>query len=107
MRGSASLPMGAGLQIGLMPLATAQGAHFRRWLGLLDATGALSLMFVMIRRGQSGQVARQFFLILILILILGVSARLGLVLLGERPVTLAVAGFGLHTRAACVVASKR
>jgi drug/metabolite transporter (DMT)-like permease len=71
------------------------------WLGLVNSIGAFSLMFVMIRRGQAGQVARLFFLIP------GVSACLGFVLLGERLDALAVAGFALSALAVCVAAGKR
>ncbi|MFG6466482.1 DMT family transporter [Roseateles sp. BYS87W] len=71
------------------------------WLGLVNSIGAFSLMFVMIRRGQAGQVARLFFLIP------GVSAVMGFVLLGERLAPLALAGFGLCALAVCVGAVKR
>ncbi len=71
------------------------------WLGLVNSIGAFSLMFVMIRRGQAGQVARLFFLIP------GVSALMGFALLGERLEPLALLGFGLSALAVCVAASKR
>ena len=71
------------------------------WLGLVNSIGAFSLMFIMIRRGQAGQVARLFFLIP------GVSALMGFVLLGERLEPLALAGFVLSALAVCVPASKR
>jgi drug/metabolite transporter (DMT)-like permease len=71
------------------------------WLGLVNSIGAFSLMFIMIRRGQAGQVARLFFLIP------GVSALMGFVLLGERLAPLAVAGFALSALAVCVAAAKR
>lgn len=71
------------------------------WLGLVNSIGAFSLMFIMIRRGQAGQVARLFFLIP------GVSALMGFVLLGERLEPLAVAGFALSALAVCVAAGKR
>lgn len=71
------------------------------WLGLVNSIGAFSLMFIMIRRGQAGQVARLFFLIP------GVSALMGFVLLGERLEPLAIAGFGLSAIAVCVAAGKR
>ncbi len=70
------------------------------WLGLVNSIGAFSLMFVMIRRGQAGQVARLFFLIP------GVSALMGFALLGERLAPLALAGFGLSALAVCVAAKK-
>lgn len=71
------------------------------WLGLVNSIGAFSLMFVMIRRGQAGQVARLFFLIP------GVSAVMGFVVLGERLAPLALAGFALSALAVCVAAGKR
>lgn len=71
------------------------------WLALVNSIGAFSLMFLMIRRGQAGQVARLFFLIP------GVSALMGFVLLGERLAPLAMAGFALSAVAVCVAAAKR
>ena len=71
------------------------------WLALVNSIGAFSLMFLMIRRGQAGQVARLFFLIP------GVSALMGFVLLGERLAPLALAGFGLSALAVCVAAARR
>ncbi len=71
------------------------------WLGLVNSIGAFSLMFLMIRRGQAGQVARLFFLIP------GVSALMGFVLLGERLAPLALAGFALSALAVCAAAAKR
>ncbi|MFX1682010.1 EamA family transporter [Mitsuaria sp. CC2] len=57
------------------------------WLGLVNSIGAFSLMFVMIRRGQAGAVAKLFYLIP------GVSALMGMGLLGEHFGALALAGF--------------
>ena len=57
------------------------------WLGLVNSIGAFSLMFVMIRRGQAGAVARLFYLIP------GVSALMGMGLLGEHLGAMALAGF--------------
>ena len=71
------------------------------WLGLVNSIGAFSLMFVMIRRGQAGQVARLFFLIP------GVSALMGFLLLGERLAPLALAGFALSALAVSLAAAKR
>jgi len=71
------------------------------WLGLVNSIGAFSLMFFMIRRGQAGQVARLFFLIP------GVSALMGLVLLGEQLSLLALSGFALSALAVCAAAAKR
>lgn len=71
------------------------------WLGLVNSIGAFSLMFIMIRRGQAGQVARLFFLIP------GVSALMGFALLGERLAPLAVAGFALSALAVCAAAGKK
>lgn len=71
------------------------------WLGLVNSIGAFSLMFIMIRRGQAGQVARLFFLIP------GVSALMGFVLLGERLEPLVLAGFGLSALAVCFAAAKK
>lgn len=66
------------------------------WLGLVNAIGAFSLMFLMIRRGQASAVARLFFLVP------GVSALMGFVLLGERLPGLALAGFVLSALAVAV-----
>ncbi|MGQ3050545.1 MAG: EamA family transporter [Roseateles sp.] len=71
------------------------------WLGRVNSIGAFSLMFIMIRRGQAGHVARLFFLIP------GVSALMGFVLLGERLAPLAVAGFALSALAVSVAAGKK
>ncbi len=57
------------------------------WLGLVNSIGAFSLMFVMIRRGQAGAVAKLFYLIP------GVSALMGMGLLGEHLGAWALAGF--------------
>ncbi|MBB4843955.1 drug/metabolite transporter (DMT)-like permease [Paucibacter oligotrophus] len=59
------------------------------WLALVNSIGAFSLMFVMLRRGSAGAVARLFFLIP------GVSALLGWLLLGEHLSGLALMGFAL------------
>lgn len=110
------LRSGAGVQMAVSALAVAAVAgpteHFAidwnvqlvgawLWLGLVNSIGAFSLMFLMIRRGQAGQVARLFFLIP------GVSALMGFVLLGERLAPLAMAGFALSALAVCVAAAKR
>jgi drug/metabolite transporter (DMT)-like permease len=110
------LRSGAGVQMAVSALAVAAAAgpaeHFAvdwapelvgawLWLGLVNSIGAFSLMFLMIRRGQAGQVARLFFLIP------GVSALMGFVLLGERLEPLAMAGFALSALAVCAAAAKR
>ncbi|MBW8844618.1 MAG: DMT family transporter [Burkholderiales bacterium] len=110
------LRSGAGVQMAVSALAVAAVAwpteHFAidwapelvastLWLGLVNSIGAFSLMFIMIRRGQAGQVARLFFLIP------GVSALMGFVLLGERLEPLALAGFALSALAVCAAAAKR
>jgi drug/metabolite transporter (DMT)-like permease len=68
------------------------------WLGLVNSIGAFSLLFVMVRSGQAGQVASLFYLIP------GVSALMGIALLGERLSLLALAGFAVSALAvlACV-----
>ncbi|NCT85176.1 MAG: DMT family transporter [Comamonadaceae bacterium] len=108
------LRSGAGIQMAVSALAVGLAAwpseHFAvdwtaelvgawLWLGLINSIGAFSLMFIMIRRGQAGQVARLFFLIP------GVSALMGLLTLGERLSPLALAGFALS--ALCVAAAAR
>ncbi|MCE4557639.1 DMT family transporter [Roseateles cellulosilyticus] len=110
------LRSGAGVQMAVSAVVVAVAAvpaeHFTvswttefvgawLWLGLVNSIGAFSLMFVMIRRGQAGQVARLFFLIP------GVSALMGFVVLGERLAPLALAGFALSAAAVCVAAAKR
>lgn len=71
------------------------------WLSLVNSIGAFSLMFIMIRRGQAGRVARLFFLIP------GMAALVGFVLLGERLEPLAMAGFGLSALAVCFASAKK
>lgn len=109
------LRSGAGIQMAVSALAVAALAgpteHFAvdwhlelvgawLWLGLVNSIGAFSLMFIMIRRGQAGQVARLFFLIP------GVSALMGFVLLGERLSPLALAGFAVSALAVCLAGKK-
>ncbi len=96
------LRSGASVQMGVAALLVALPAGFVEhfavqwnaeligavlWMAIINAIGAFSLMFVLIRRGQASGVARLFFLIP------GVSALMGFVLLGERLSALAVAGF--------------
>jgi drug/metabolite transporter (DMT)-like permease len=110
------LRSGAGIQMAVSALAVAAVAgpteHFAidwnlelvgswLWLGLVNSIGAFSLMFIMIRRGQAGQVASLFFLIP------GVSALMGFVLLGERLDALALVGFALSAAAVCGAGAKR
>jgi drug/metabolite transporter (DMT)-like permease len=68
------------------------------WIVFVNAIGAFSLMFVMIRRGQTSQVARLFFLVP------GVAALMGFVLLGEQLSVLAVFGFVMTAFAVSVSA---
>lgn len=70
------------------------------WLALVNSIGAFSLMFLMIRRGQAGEVARLFFLVP------GMSALMGFVLLGERVALPAMAGFGLSALAVYLAAAR-
>ena len=109
------LRSGAGVQMAVSALAVALMAGptegFRvdwqpgfigawLWVALVNSIGAFSLMFLMIRRGQAGQVARLFFLIP------GVSALMGFVLLGEHLAPLAMAGFALSACAVSLAAGK-
>ncbi len=71
------------------------------WVGLVNSIGAFSLMFLMIRCGQVGQVARLFFLIP------GASALMGFVVLGERLSSLALLGFAVSALAVALAAVKR
>ncbi|MES2188432.1 MAG: DMT family transporter [Pseudomonadota bacterium] len=71
------------------------------WLGVVNSIGAFSLLFVMVRRGQAGQVASLFYLIP------GVSAGLGFVLLDERLSLLALAGFVLSAVAVCACVGRK
>jgi drug/metabolite transporter (DMT)-like permease len=71
------------------------------WLALVNSIGAFSLMFLMIRRGQAGDVARLFFLVP------GMSALMGFVLLGERLELQALIGFAVSALAVCSAAVKR
>lgn len=108
------LRSGAGIQMGVSALAvTLLAWRFEPqplqwngellfsvlWLALVNSIGAFSLMFVMIRRGQAGQVARLFFLIP------GVSALMGFAVLGERLPPLALAGFALSALAVSLSAA--
>ena len=58
-------------------------------------------MFVMIRRGQAGAVARLFYLIP------GVSALMGMALLGEHLGALALAGFVMSAAAVGLASMSR
>jgi len=108
------LRSGAGVQMAVSALAVGAAAwpaeHFAidwcaelvgawLWLGLVNAIGAFTLMFIMIRRGQAGQVARLFFLVP------GASALMGFVLLGERLAPVALAGFALSALCVCAAAA--
>jgi drug/metabolite transporter (DMT)-like permease len=104
LRSGASVQMGTAALL-VLPLAGAL-EHFELhwdvelvgavlWMALVNAIGAFSLMFVLIRRGQASGVARLFFLVP------GVSALMGFVLLGERLAPLALLGFAA---AGCAVA---
>ncbi len=66
------------------------------WLALVNSIGAFTLMFLLIRRGQTSAVARLFYLIP------GVSAAMGYVVLGEQLPTLALLGFGVSAAAVAV-----
>lgn len=107
------LRSGAGVQMAVAAAAVSLlAAHFEGfavawtgemvfatlWLGLVNSIGAFSLLFIMVRRGQAGQVASLFYLIP------GVSAAMGFLLLGERLSGLSLAGFVVSALAvaACV-----
>lgn len=96
LRSGASVQMGVAALLVLLPAAQAEDFVVRwdgelmgalLWMALVNAIGAFSLMFVLIRRGQASGVARLFFLIP------GVSALMGFVLLDERLSPLAFLGF--------------
>ncbi len=110
------LRSGASVQMGVAGLLVAAAAgpveHFSvqwsgelfgavAWMAVVNAIGAFSLMFVLIRRGQASAVARLFFMVP------GVSALMGFALLGERLSALAVAGFALGALAVAWGASRR
>ncbi len=107
------LRSGSGIQMGVSTLAVLGLALWREpslpdwspeligavlWLALVNSIGAFSLMFVMIRRGQAGAVARLFYLIP------GVSAAMGYLLLGERLSGPAVLGFAVSAGAVALAA---
>ncbi|MBV8502708.1 MAG: EamA family transporter [Paucibacter sp.] len=71
------------------------------WMVLVNAIGAFSLMFVLIRRGQASGVARLFFMIP------GVSALMGFALLGEYLAPLGLAGFVVAALAVALSAGAR
>lgn len=83
----------AGLEEGFALQWSAELAGASLWLALVNSIGAFSLMFLMIKRGQAGQVARLFYLIP------GASALLGFAVLGEQLPGLAIAGFALSALA--------
>ena len=96
LRSGASVQMGVAALLVTVPAGTIEHFAVRWdgellgavvWMAVVNAIGAFSLMFVLIRRGQASAVARLFFLIP------GVSALMGFALLGERLSPLAVAGF--------------
>lgn len=57
------------------------------WLSVVNSIGAISLLFFMMRKGEASKVASLFYLIP------GVTALLGLAVLGETLSMMAVAGF--------------
>ena len=98
LRSGASVQMGVAALLVLLPAALIEHFVVRwdgeligsvLWMAIVNAIGAFSLMFVLIRRGQASGVARLFFLIP------GVSALMGFVLLGERLSPLALIGFAV------------
>ncbi len=110
------LRTGSGIQMAVSALAVTALALWREpggpdwsaeligstlWLGLVNSIGAFSLMFVMIRRGQAGAVARLFYLIP------GVSALMGMALLGEHLGALALAGFAVSAAAVGLASMSR
>lgn len=110
------LRTGSGIQMAVSTLAVLALATWREpgwpawsaelvgatlWLALVNSIGAFSLMFVMIRRGQAGAVARLFYLIP------GVSALMGFALLGEHLGALALAGFVVSAAAVGLASARR
>jgi drug/metabolite transporter (DMT)-like permease len=59
------------------------------WLSIVNSIGAISLLFLMMRKGEASKVASLFYLIP------GVSAVMGYMVLGETLSSLAAAGFAV------------
>lgn len=59
------------------------------WMSLVNSIGAISVLYVMIRRGEASKVASLFYLIP------GVTALMAFVILGETLHSLAIVGFAL------------
>jgi drug/metabolite transporter (DMT)-like permease len=59
------------------------------WLSIVNSIGAVSLLFLMMRRGEASKVASLFYLIP------GTTALMGYAVLGERLGVLAIAGFAV------------
>jgi drug/metabolite transporter (DMT)-like permease len=57
------------------------------WLSIVNSIGAISLLFVMMRKGEASKVSSLFYLIP------GVTALMGFAVLGERMTVMSVAGF--------------
>jgi len=57
------------------------------WLSIVNSIGAISLLFIMMRKGEASKVASLFYLIP------GVTALMGYVVLGETLTLLSLAGF--------------
>ena len=110
LRSGASVQMGVAALLMLLPAVQFENFAMRwggeligsvLWMAMINAIGAFSLMFVLIRRGQASGVARLFFLIP------GVSALMGFVLLGERLSPLALIGFAVAALAVGLSARAR
>jgi drug/metabolite transporter (DMT)-like permease len=63
------------------------------WLSTVNSIGAISLLFVMMRKGEASKVASLFYLIP------GVTALMGFVVLGETLAPMALAGFAVTATA--------
>ena len=59
------------------------------WLSVVNSIGAVSLLFLMMRRGDASRVASLFYLIP------GTTALMGFAILGERLGALSIAGFAV------------
>jgi len=83
-----ALPLALGLegwQVAWTPTLTLASG----WLSVVNSIGAVSLLFLMMRRGESSRVASLFYLIP------GTTALMGWIVLGERIGLLSICGFAV------------
>lgn len=71
------------------------------WLSIVNSIGAVSLLFLMMRKGEASKVASLFYLIP------GTTALMGFAMLGETPGAMTLAGFAVTAGAVYLCTRKR